>query len=86
MGLVGDLITAVEKAIALKGWWIGRRNPIMLLPRRVLHVFEAHEVERTQIPRLLTIESGVSLQDLVSEDSFLAKIDEPLLAYVSSSV
>ena len=76
---VGDLIKLVKQGLAIRRWWTERRNPVATLPGRVLQVFDAHGVQRTQIPRVLGKESGLRIEDLLSEKTLLPKLDTVLL-------
>ncbi len=61
-----------------KKWLHGRKNPpVESVVTRLVSLFESHGVHRNQIPRFFG--HDLTLKDVQDDDSFIAKLDEPIL-------
>lgn len=57
-------------------------SPVRRLSERFIELCEAHDVTRTQIPRLLGANWGLSVEHVSAHDKLLPVLQEPLLRHV----
>jgi hypothetical protein len=76
------LVGWLGQAIA---WFQERRDPIRAQAARVLHVFEAHGVARTQICRMLPEQFAIPIADFASPEKLKAHLTPALLDWIAEA-
>ncbi len=83
MGLLSDAKVLADWLGKLFGWWKVRQDPIRAQAQRVLDVFEAHGVAKTQISRLLPEQFAIPMKDFASADKLSEYLTPALLDWVA---
>lgn len=74
----------VEWLGKLFGWWLVRRDPIRAQAAKILEVFEAHGVARTQISRLLPERFAIPMKDFASADKLKEHLTPAFIDWVAA--
>lgn len=83
MGVLSDAKVLADWLGKLFGWWEVRQDPIRAQAQRVLDVFAAHGVARTQISRLLPEQFAIPMMDFVSADKLSEHLIPALLDWIA---
>lgn len=83
MGVLSDAKVLAEWLGKLFGWWKVRQDPIRAQAQRVLDVFAAHGVARTQISRLLPQQFAIPMKDFAAADKLSEQLTPAFLDWVA---
>lgn len=97
-GGIGTIATIVGLVVPAVIWWFGRKrvdhapkpaaqaaqsvSDVHALADRFVELFRAHGIERTQVPRFLGPEFGITLSDLVNDERLIGKLDDNIIQQV----